>query len=294
MHPDLLFSVIKNQAGTIGKAILELVMNSIDAGSTRVDIVWHTLISDAETVQRRLATYEELAEAITDQHMILPDGELTKGQMTALDSIRCAQYIVTCAMNAAVGIAFERRNLHAMRSDTAEAYTDGDQNIFIHEKFLNGKEHGPARAIAWAVRVVNLLVHEYLHSDNNNLGCTHDAEFHENFHEIAMHPELGNAVRYLFDTYSGRLKHLPGTVVRDLNRLAVIEHKLGAQETAPALEPKPPVESAMPVSKPKRTRREPHGYAEGADGDAVVPFYERSRAPMPDVVIVEGFILTAA
>ncbi len=38
MHPDLLYSVIRNQAGSIGKAILELVMNSIDAGAHRVDI----------------------------------------------------------------------------------------------------------------------------------------------------------------------------------------------------------------------------------------------------------------
>lgn len=37
-HPALLLSVIRNQAGTIGKAILELVMNSLDAGCTRVDI----------------------------------------------------------------------------------------------------------------------------------------------------------------------------------------------------------------------------------------------------------------
>jgi len=36
MHPDLLFSVIKSQAGTRSKAFLELVMNSIDAGSDRV------------------------------------------------------------------------------------------------------------------------------------------------------------------------------------------------------------------------------------------------------------------
>lgn len=37
-HPALLLSVIRNQAGTIGKAVLELVMNSIDAGCTRVDV----------------------------------------------------------------------------------------------------------------------------------------------------------------------------------------------------------------------------------------------------------------
>ena len=38
MHPDLLFSVIKAQAGTLSKALLELVMNSIDAGASKVDI----------------------------------------------------------------------------------------------------------------------------------------------------------------------------------------------------------------------------------------------------------------
>ena len=38
MHPDLLMQVIKGQAGTASKAILEAVMNSIDAGSTRVDL----------------------------------------------------------------------------------------------------------------------------------------------------------------------------------------------------------------------------------------------------------------
>lgn len=39
MHPQLLMSVIRNQAGSIGKAILELVMNSLDAGAIRLDAV---------------------------------------------------------------------------------------------------------------------------------------------------------------------------------------------------------------------------------------------------------------
>lgn len=38
LHPDILFSIIKAQAGTLQKAILEPVMNSIDAGATRIDI----------------------------------------------------------------------------------------------------------------------------------------------------------------------------------------------------------------------------------------------------------------
>lgn len=36
MDPALLWSVIKSQAGTLAKAVLELVMNSIDAGGTKV------------------------------------------------------------------------------------------------------------------------------------------------------------------------------------------------------------------------------------------------------------------
>jgi len=38
MHPKLLFDVIQRQAGTIGKAALEGVMNAIDAGATQIDI----------------------------------------------------------------------------------------------------------------------------------------------------------------------------------------------------------------------------------------------------------------
>lgn len=38
MHPKLLFDVIQRQAGTLSKAVLEAVMNSIDAGATKCEI----------------------------------------------------------------------------------------------------------------------------------------------------------------------------------------------------------------------------------------------------------------
>ncbi|MFZ3481876.1 ATP-binding protein [Sphingomonas sp. 3-13AW] len=49
MHPNLLFDVITKQAGTLQKAILEGVMNGVDAGATRIDISIDTgrvIISD--------------------------------------------------------------------------------------------------------------------------------------------------------------------------------------------------------------------------------------------------------
>lgn len=47
LHKDILWSIIKSQAGTLSKAILELVMNSVDAGASRIDI---TLSPRAVTV----------------------------------------------------------------------------------------------------------------------------------------------------------------------------------------------------------------------------------------------------
>lgn len=38
VHPSILFSIIKSQAGTLSKALLEAVMNAIDAGGTRCSI----------------------------------------------------------------------------------------------------------------------------------------------------------------------------------------------------------------------------------------------------------------
>ena len=38
MHPRLLYDVIRRQAGSLGKAVLEAVMNAADARATRVEV----------------------------------------------------------------------------------------------------------------------------------------------------------------------------------------------------------------------------------------------------------------
>lgn len=38
LHPNILLTIIREQAGSIAKALAELVMNSVDAGATRIDI----------------------------------------------------------------------------------------------------------------------------------------------------------------------------------------------------------------------------------------------------------------
>lgn len=52
MAPELLLDVIKRQAGTPAKAVLELVMNAVDAGATRCEVTLTTAVLEKSSVAR--------------------------------------------------------------------------------------------------------------------------------------------------------------------------------------------------------------------------------------------------
>ena len=60
MHPNLLFDVILRQAGSLQKAILEGVMNAIDAGSTKCEITLETHRFIIEDDGRGIQTRDEI------------------------------------------------------------------------------------------------------------------------------------------------------------------------------------------------------------------------------------------
>jgi hypothetical protein len=62
MHPNLLFDVIMRQAGTLQKALLEGVMNAIDAGATRCDITLKTDSFSVEDNGRGIQSRKEIEE----------------------------------------------------------------------------------------------------------------------------------------------------------------------------------------------------------------------------------------
>lgn len=62
MDPNLLVSVIKSQAGTLSKAILEGVMNSLDAGASRVDVSLDTRGFSIRDNGRGFADEEEIRQ----------------------------------------------------------------------------------------------------------------------------------------------------------------------------------------------------------------------------------------
>ncbi len=137
-----------------------------------------------------------------------------------------------------------------------------------------------------------MLVHEYLHDDNNGTGCVHDAEFHELFHRVVSGHNFAESVRFLFEKYADNVKRAPaGIFTRTLDRLAVIEDKASAAKSA--TEDTVAAEQVVQAENKTKLKRSPRkinaaAVLSGGEMEAMI------RSPIPDVEIVDGFVVTAA
>lgn len=80
MHPGLLRSVIRKQAGSLDKALLEGAMNSIDAGSTRVDITIEALRVTIRDDGRGFTNADEVRDFFATFGTPHDDGDATYGR----------------------------------------------------------------------------------------------------------------------------------------------------------------------------------------------------------------------
>jgi hypothetical protein len=112
-----------------------------------------------------------------------------------------------------------RRELFIARGEGIEAFTDGSSYIGITEESVGRAIQG---GLAGFVRMAHLLVHEYLHSDDDSGSHIHDPEFHEAFHEAILEcgEELHSAASRAFKIYASQTqKRLGKAKARDLDTL---------------------------------------------------------------------------
>lgn len=88
VHPHILFSIIQSQAGTLGKALLEGVMNSIDAGATKLSVTLteegFTLRDDGRGFQNRdeiLNWFEQFGTPHTEGDAVYGKFRIGRGQL---------------------------------------------------------------------------------------------------------------------------------------------------------------------------------------------------------------------
>lgn len=116
MHPELLRSVIKKQAGTLDKALLEGIMNSIDAGAKRVDVTIDPLRVTINDDGRGFRNAEEVREFFATFGTPHTEGDATygrfrmgRGQMFAfgINSWRTGAFKMDVDINKRLGFELE-------------------------------------------------------------------------------------------------------------------------------------------------------------------------------------------
>lgn len=81
------------------------------------------------------------------------------------------------------GVAYKVRDLTVGISNAAEAFTDGESYVAIEASVV---DEIAKSGLPGMLRAANLLVHEYLHNDDDSGSHVHDMEFYEAFHEVVL------------------------------------------------------------------------------------------------------------
>jgi hypothetical protein len=184
-------------------------------------------------VKQKLTDLEAFTKCLDSHHDILDAKRLSKAEQCALQCINSiSARIAEIRVEQRDGLQQDwqkrrdalrsaTREIRAMRSQTADAITDGVRLIFIEKSFLSGS-NGPTRGMEWAFDVVSLLTHEYCHDINSGLGHIHDSDFYQSFHNLMCNPTVavGKIVTELFEIYVKRSGDLLGRLSKKAGRLA--------------------------------------------------------------------------
>jgi hypothetical protein len=136
---------------------------------------------------------ENFLRTFSDTHETIPDKELIAGEKLALrvieegaTSLRYAMARSARLTTGGFGYALPARTIRVGRSDVADAWTDGSKNVWINRKKLPLVRKGHVGLI----RIAALLLHEFMHSEDDVSSHVHDADFYSKFHDAAIDSDI--------------------------------------------------------------------------------------------------------
>jgi hypothetical protein len=144
---------------------------------------------------------QEIGKHIKTTHEIIETNKLSPEERRVLKLLNKTQHEVVRALSAA-GYPVATRVLLAGRSDTALMWTDGIATIFINRNLLQVKGfHGSLTS--HALSFANILVHEYLHNEQDTDSHVHSAEFFERYHNVLTYQGaiIGRFVNFFIEAY---------------------------------------------------------------------------------------------
>lgn len=114
---------------------------------------------------------------------VVPTNEWKPMHRAMISALNLVNGPAAYAVASQTGTENPPRALVVGESNAAEAFTDGSTFIAIETEALDKAIHA---GLPGMLRLVGVIVHEYLHNDDDSGSHIHDQEFYESFHEVML------------------------------------------------------------------------------------------------------------
>lgn len=169
--------------------------------------------------QVKVGRFEDFAKLLGNGSEVLKETELKPQEKWALRALSKAQgYLLSSLGQTLPDRKTRRRELRIGVSDTMHAWTDGQRYIVLNRELLKKVGQG----VDGCATVAGVLVHEYLHDNDDTGSHLHDMEFYANFHDVLLNPEVdavGKFSKETLKTYTRLMrehgKSVPKTLLKD-------------------------------------------------------------------------------
>jgi len=165
-------------------------------------------------------------EKIDINHIILKEKDLNPQQNLVMETINKHENKIRKLIDKFTRTEnkIKKREIKAGSSGIADAWTNGNSFIAVNRENLI-VTNGTANFI----KICNLLLHEYLHDDNDMRSHIHNAEFYEMYHRISQHQYTTYKCRYSEGYYRENRKDSLGYIAQAMTKtyIGLLEkHKL--------------------------------------------------------------------
>jgi len=209
----------ERSGGISMKSILDRIDDNLETFGVRAGQYFRESLSG---VAHKLRALEEVAEAISDEHEIVDEKDLSKEEKLVLKVLNDMSEWMAYRLEIAP------RRIRVCSSESVDGFTDGKAVIYVERKFL--KISGYAGGLFEHFDNAKLLlVHEYCHQEDSSTGHGHPAEFYERYHDITaehLHSWVYDAVRsYLSERRRAGLRMRSA----ELGALDMVDSKIEAE-----------------------------------------------------------------
>jgi len=167
--------------------------------------------------RKKIVPFENISASINSKYAILKDKELKPVDRAALSALRRSVKNIPFYVSRVSGVEANERKIVIGSSECARGWTDGSTYIAIHKDELMELRQG----FFGAQKLVQLLVHEYIHNSNSQCSHVHDLEFYEVFHNTLLDTDVNYITQEVLKGFSRELERknikLPVYFVRSMD-----------------------------------------------------------------------------